>query len=304
MFQFKRQANQWQAENRRNRLSIAFTLIELLVVIAIIGVLASLLLTALEGAKAQAKSTYCKNNLHQMGLATQMYVGDTGYYPYYSDPNGVLWETSLKPYYPINWSNQPGQCPGYTGVVPGFRYYYTDPAGGTPGSYAYNIWGSTMDAVDLPNVGYSLGLGIDFSWVASTGPFGADGLDVKASLIHARRESQIVAPSDLFAFTDSRGSWLNDQWEGWDWTVASMPSFNPFPMGQEGYQSLENPPQHGKYFNVLSCDGHVVGMRITELFYPAVGGPQPGSLFVMSAVAAEWNVDHKAHSDLWDTGGL
>jgi prepilin-type N-terminal cleavage/methylation domain-containing protein len=88
----------------------AFTLSELLVVIAIIAILAALLLSALEGAKAQARSTYCKNNLHEIGLAMEMYVGDNcGTYSYYEDPNGIYWETHLSPYYPTN--SQALQCP-------------------------------------------------------------------------------------------------------------------------------------------------------------------------------------------------
>lgn len=50
-----------------------FTLIELLVVIAVIAILAALLLPALHHAREMSKRTVCRNNLQQIGRATNEY---------------------------------------------------------------------------------------------------------------------------------------------------------------------------------------------------------------------------------------
>ncbi len=58
-----------------------FTLIELLTVIVIVAVLATLLASALSGARTRSSQAVCRNNLRQVALAVEMYMDDTGRRP-------------------------------------------------------------------------------------------------------------------------------------------------------------------------------------------------------------------------------
>jgi len=91
----------------RNKNKAGFTLIELLVVIAIIGLLASVVLLALNSARAKSRDAKRLADVRQLASAMELYFNDNNGYPT-SSGSGVL----------VGGSGNPALTPTYIGLLP------------------------------------------------------------------------------------------------------------------------------------------------------------------------------------------
>jgi prepilin-type N-terminal cleavage/methylation domain-containing protein/prepilin-type processing-associated H-X9-DG protein len=239
----------------------AFTLIELLVVIAVIAILASLLLPALTRAKMAAQNSYCKNNLHQMGLALQMYANDTGVFPYTVDANtSNTWYMAIAP----NFGKQLMNCPSFKGEWPltnaivwlmGNAYLRgpSSTAHIAGVSYGYNGYG--ISSANRTSFTTMLGLGFQV---------------MKGQSIPAVRATTLPAPADMITMGDSM-------------PMPGYPRIYSFLLAIGSTPSNE---RHNGGSNVAFADGHADNILNKNLVENT------------DINRCRWNVDHKPHSEI------
>ena len=108
-----------------------FTLIELLVVIAIIGLLSTLSVLALNGARARARDAKRIADIKQIQTALEMYYNDNNSYPAAALTQLTTTTPPLMRVIPTAPTPADGSCTTSTGSNP---YTYTFQAGGSGGS--------------------------------------------------------------------------------------------------------------------------------------------------------------------------
>ncbi len=254
----------------------AFALVEVLAVIAVIAILAALLLAAISQAKGKALRIQCVNNLHQLGLTLQQFVGDNQAYPLgvnnkylkggYPD-HQTGWDTALQGM--LNRAD-PARNPKATETMSKGVWRCAAaprpssiPAGSGYFSYGYNVYGLSTNAD-------SLGIGGHYVW--QNGP--------DKSMAPPVKDPEVANPSRMMA--------IGDSFMGGDGVIVDGGWIFGRTSGLQDYYGRTKRSytrRQGKT-NVVFCDGHVESPTLKFLFEDT-----------SDDALIRWNRDHLPHRE-------
>ncbi len=185
-----------------------YTLVEILVVLAVIAVLVAILLPVFSSARGKARTSACQSNLHQLGLALQMYADDhDGTYTrgqFWPWTSVHLWSDAIEPY------------------VRNQAVFVCPAAGQDQYSYGYNIaywgrgdWWDGMHGIndERPVTEADVPLPAETVWVVDYGAYWGCGLEFGLQEPAARHQGGFNA-----LFVDGHVKWLHELSPG-SWTI-------------------------------------------------------------------------------------
>jgi prepilin-type N-terminal cleavage/methylation domain-containing protein/prepilin-type processing-associated H-X9-DG protein len=244
-----------------------FTLIELLVVIAVIAIIAAILFPTFAQAREKARQTVCLSNLHQIGLASELYTQD------YDET--LLWEASGSPtpgstlsQQILQFSHQQVNCVNRVGMTwVGLLRPYVKSDGvfrcpSFPGFAVPTSWQGPQ--LVLQGVGYSVNpLQFDdpcrphpLSWLRHSPSQVALFADVTGEPGNVQWTASVYAVNNWIY-----PLWLSKQWnyspDGntyWDWQQYRPPVPDP------SMEPLAR-ARHGDGYNFAFADGHAKFLR-------------------------------------------
>ncbi len=216
-----------------SRRAVAFTITELLIAIVIIGVIAALLISAIQSSAAASRNAKCISNLRQIGVAVRIYLNDNRNVMFPderlnqpADKHG-RWISALREVLEIPTSNENGQLQG--NVFP----IFICPSDPTRGGWRKD-GGISINALD--------------------GEPGVNGVLARSYLpnryVLARHLGEMPKPQEVIMFAD------------FQWALIGTRA-----IWANGANWFENYPQkwHNGKLNCLFMDLHVDSVAINDL---------------------------------------
>ena len=257
----------------------AFTLVELLVVVAIIAIIMSLLLPVLRNARLAASSGRCLSNLHQIGLASNMYTTEfKGDFPMYApwlrptplgfmvnDPRSGDFHPDFfrKQYLMTEWFKS-----GPYGAVP---------RGGDGFFGPYLNTGRDIDPTVAPKTPPAY-IGLQFILGCPSEPLGP----TTKSLTHPGSPAALRSAWRAFSYGVNLSGVFDwsDPWlpgnnalllDGKMILMADSPGVSPYVVASwvpwEDMTQIAPALRHVEVFNAVFIDGHAKGGRLDPLYY-------------------------------------